>query len=126
MLAAASRNGETWLGSMARSVTMSRLTERMEDRLRATKSSQSMILAFVAGVVLVRLVFYALASVFLIVGDIELYRVTQAAGTAFSAVLEVILLLLVWMLFSTLQRVERESERVQSFMDNVYRNMLQK
>ena len=105
---------------------MSRLAVRMEDRLRAARASQAAIIGVVGVIVVLRLVTYAVTAALFYTGDLRLYGLSQVVGTAFAAVLDIILLFLVWTLFATLGRVERESERVQAFMDNVYGKLLQK
>lgn len=92
--------------------------------MRAARSSQHVIILIVGLVVLLRIGTYALSAYFLLQDDDAMYRAVQVVGTAFAAMLDMILLVLVWMLFQAVERAEREAERLQAFMDNVYRKLL--
>ena len=103
---------------------MSRFADRMDERLHGAMASQGPLLLAVGAVVVLQLAAHAFGIASLLMGNLDAYRFAQVTGIVFSATLDIIVLLLVWMIFSTLRRVERESERVQVFMDNVYRKLL--
>lgn len=78
-------------------------------------------LASVAIIVLANTLLDAMAGYYLIRYDFDTFRVWLAISMGLTAVINMILVILMWIVFETLTRVERESDRMQSFMDNMYR-----
>jgi acetyl-CoA carboxylase beta subunit len=101
-----------------------RLRDRAVERLRETRGSQSAIVAVVGALVVVRVVIFALEQAFLAAGDAAGVRVVDALTGVVATVVDVVVLFLVLLLFEAIRRIDRESERIQTFMDNVYRRGL--
>jgi hypothetical protein len=105
-------------------VSGARLQARSLERLHRIAQGQAVILAVVAVAVIATIAVQAAAAYFLLVSDIPAYRAWAIIGAAFSSLLDVFFLLLVWVLFDEIHRGQREAERLQSFMDSVYRRSL--
>lgn len=103
-------------------------SDRLKDRARGlfhtTRHVRTAFFVFVIFVVAVNTVIDVLAGYSLYVGDLPEYRAWLAISLGLTALINAILIMLVWMLFETLSRVERESDRLQTFMDSSYRRGL--
>lgn len=91
--------------------------------MKNARIGRIVVLATVAVVVLVNTVADALAGFYLLDGDITTCRAWAVFSNGLTAVIDMILVFLVWVLFETLGRIERESDRVQTFMDTTYRRL---
>ena len=100
-----------------------RIHERARETLRNARLGRVVVLATVAAVVLVNTMADAFAGFYLLRDEIENYRAWAVFSNGLTTVINIILVFLVWVLFETLGRVERESDRVQTFMDNTYRRL---
>lgn len=79
------------------------------------------VLTGVVGIVLLNTIVDGLVSYYLVAEDIGRYRAWLVVSLGLTGVINIILVMIAWMLFDSMGRIERESERVQTFMDNVYR-----
>lgn len=98
-----------------------RLRERVKSALGAGSAGRLIVLSGVVGIVLINTVADALAGYFLLTSDIGRYRAWLVVSMGLTGVINVILVMIAWILFDAIGRIERESERVQVFMDNMYR-----
>lgn len=98
-----------------------RLRERVHQGLLAGKLSRTIVLAGVVGIVLMNTIADALVSYFLLTDDIERYRAILVVSLGLTGVINIILVVIAWVLFDAIGRIERESDRVQTFMDNMYK-----
>lgn len=98
-----------------------RLVDRAADRLREARAHRSAVVLVVAALVLGRVVLFALQQVFVATGDVAGLRAADFASGLVATVVDVIILFVVLLLFESLRRVDREADRLQTFMDNVYR-----
>ena len=103
--------------------TNARLRERAEAALRTSRAGRSVVLATVAVVVLINTIADGFAGFYLLQENIPVYRAWAVFSNGLTSVINMILVFLVWVLFETLSRVERESDRLQTFMDNTYRRL---
>jgi threonine/homoserine/homoserine lactone efflux protein len=93
-------------------------------RLRDASRSQAAITLFVAALVLLRLLAFALQPTFASTGDEVALRLTQLLTGIVSTIVDVVVLFVVLLLFDARRRIEREPDRIQAFMDNVYRGRM--
>ena len=101
-----------------------RLEERALGRLRESKGTQSAIVMVVAGLVLARVAIFALELALDLGNNGEALRAVQMVSGVVSTAVDVVVLFVVLLLFDASRRIERESDRIQSFMDHVYRRGL--
>ncbi|HWG90482.1 MAG TPA: hypothetical protein VNZ52_06485 [Candidatus Thermoplasmatota archaeon] len=100
----------------------SRLSERSADRARHFHTMRGgIMIAF--SIIVVLDVLAALMVVALILTEHPFGRVMGPLYIVLSAVISLVVLFLAWMTLEALGRIERETERVQQFMDNVYRRL---
>lgn len=85
---------------------------------------QNIILFVVAAIVLGSVVANSAGVYMLLTENIARYRAFAIIVAALSAILDILFLVLVYMLFEEIHRGQREAERLQAFMDNVYRRNL--
>lgn len=74
-------------------------------------------------IVVVNTIIDALSGFYLVQGDLHYYRAWAAVSLSLTAVINIILLFLMWILFETMGRVERESDRVQRLTDTMFRKL---
>lgn len=98
-----------------------RLRERATQGLLAGTTGRTIVLAGVVGIVLLNTIADALVSYFLITGDIDRYRAWLVVSLGLTGLINIILVIVAWILFDAIGRIERESDRVQTFMDSIYR-----
>lgn len=98
-----------------------RLRERIALALGAGSEGRLIVLTGVVGIVLINTVADALAIYFLLTSDIDRYRASLVVSMGLTGVINIILVMMAWILFDAVGRIERESDRVQVFMDNMYR-----
>ena len=103
--------------------TDARIRERAGTLLRASRAGRTVVLATVAAVVLINTIADAFAGFYLLQGQVPIYRALAVLSNGLTSVINIILVFLVWVLFETLSRAERESDRLQTFMDNTYRRL---
>lgn len=100
-----------------------RLSERAREALRHSMQGRFILLAGAAAIVLVHTMLDVLTTYYLLRGSFDSARILTAVTMGLSAVINMILVFLMWIVFETLGRVERESDRMQTFMDTMYRRL---
>lgn len=98
-----------------------RLARRAEELVQTSRFGRLTVLALVVFVVALNTVADALSGYYLLVDSVPSFRAWAVVSMGLTGVINIVLVVLVWMLFETLARVERESDRLQAFMDNMYR-----
>lgn len=101
----------------------SRIWERASLALRHSRHGRIVLLSAVALIVLVNTFIDAVAGYYLIMEDFHPFSAWSAISMGFTAIINVILVVLMWIVFETLARVEQESLRTQTFMDHMYRRL---
>ena len=103
-----------------------RLAERADERLRQAGRAHGGIVLLFACLVVLRAASFVAFSVLLSFGaaiDPNLFRMLIIIDGALSVILDVGIVFIALMLFSTVRRIEYESDRIQTFMDSVYRRL---
>lgn len=98
-----------------------RLHGRAASALRANHTARLIVLAGVVSVVVLDTVTSAIAGYYLALDDLDRWRTWLLVATALGSVINMIFVVLAWLLLETITRVEREADRLQAFMDNMYR-----
>ncbi|MEA3199007.1 MAG: hypothetical protein QOE90_435 [Thermoplasmata archaeon] len=101
-----------------------RLGERAVARAIEARGSHGAVSLVVALLVLARIVAFVLQQVFAATGQQDAFRVVGIVGGTVSTLVDVVVLFVVLLLFESMRRIDRESDRMQAFMDNVYRRGL--
>lgn len=101
----------------------SRLHARSAARMSRVLHGQRVIFVAVTVIVLGSIAANVVSAYFLITSQIGPYRAMSVIVAALSVLLDFCFLLLVWILFDEIHRSQREAERLQTFMDNVYRRL---
>jgi hypothetical protein len=103
----------------------SRLAERSAERLRSVGRSHGGVMVLVAGLAILRVVSFIAFSTLLGVGasDFQAFRTVIILDGALSVLLDIVVVFVALMVFSAIRRIENESDRMQVFMDSVYRRL---
>lgn len=104
----------------------SRFHERGDERLKQASRAHGGVILVLASLVALRGLSFVTFSILLAAGpslDIVLFRTVMIVDGALGMVLDLAVVFVALLLFSTVRRIEHESDRMQVFMDTVYRRL---
>jgi xanthosine utilization system XapX-like protein len=100
----------------------SRLSERAMERTQTLHRMRGGIMVAISLIAGAGVLTFAVWSVLLVTRNPAAPNV-GILGFVIGLIMDVVVLFLAWMMLEALGRIERETDRVQQFMDNVYRRL---
>jgi hypothetical protein len=94
---------------------------RLEEKLRALTRRKALLLSGTAIILVAKGAFTLAAAYYLANGELNTYRRALVVASLVETFLDVVVFVLIFLVFHALSRLEHESQRLQLFMDNMYR-----